>query len=546
MKRSFVPDMTQPSDPPTATLAEVAPALERTAAHYDEVPYQSHPFPLTQPPRLAAIAMLFGLTPPPVPTARILEIGCAAGGNIIPLAVRFPESTCLGIDLSGVQIEQAARRAHTLGLRNLELRRQSVTHIGAGDGPFDYIICHGVYSWVPEGVREVILRVCAERLSDNGIAIVSYNVLPGWHMKMAVRDSMIAHAAHIPDPTQKIAQARWFIDFLKERVSKDTPYGNALRTEAEFLANLRDDYVLHEFLEDENSPCTVTQFVRAAERAGLGYLGETELHTMIAETYGEETALSLRQLSENRLLPLEQYIDILTGRTFRQSILVKAATAGRAQRALNPQRLAPLHVACRFTPDPEPGKDGTRVFRDGAGRTLTTASTGVGVALELLAGRYPGTATPADLIATAGRWAASPATQESAVTDALYKMMNAGMLDFYTEPVPVGAASAARPVAIALARVDAALGVTSTANLRHEPVSLDAGGRLLVPLLDGTRDREALCEGLLQAMAGSGTQLMRDGQPITRYDDRRSAALELIEAMLKSLEAGALLQPEGA
>jgi cyclopropane fatty-acyl-phospholipid synthase-like methyltransferase/methyltransferase-like protein len=538
--------MTLQSDPPpTVPLAEVAPALERTAAHYDQVPYQSHPFPHTQPPRLAAIARLFGLTPPPVPTARILEIGCAAGGNIIPLAARFPESTCLGIDLSGVQIEQAARRARVLGLRNLELRRQSVTHIGAGDGPFDYIICHGVYSWVPESVRETILRVCAERLSDNGIAIVSYNVLPGWHMKMAVRDSMIAHAAHIPDPTQKIAQARWFIGFLKDRVSQETPYGNALRTEAEFLANLRDDYVLHEFLEDENTPFTVTQFVRAAERAGLGYLGETELHTMIAETYGEETAVALRQLSDNRLLPLEQYIDILTGRTFRQSILVKAATAGRAQRALNPMRLSSLHVAGRFTPDAEPGKDGTRVFRDSAGRTLTTASTGVGVALEVLAGRYPGTATPAELTETAGRWAAWPEAQGSAVTDALYKMLNAGMLDFYTEAVRVGSASATRPIAIPLARLDAALGAASTANLRHEPVTIDAGGRLLVPLLDGTRDREALCEGLLQAMAGSGSQLMRNSEPITRYDDRRSAALQLIEAMLKSLEGGALLQAEG-
>src|SRR5262245_19896617 len=167
--------------PPTATLAEVAPALERTAAHYDQVPYQSHPFPHTQPPRLAAIATLFGLNPPPVPTARILEIGCAAGGNLIPLAARFPDATCLGIDLSSVQIRQAVPRVQALGLRNLELRRQSVTDLGADEGPFDYVICHGVYSWVPQSVREAILRVCAERLSDNGIAIVSYNVLPGWH-----------------------------------------------------------------------------------------------------------------------------------------------------------------------------------------------------------------------------------------------------------------------------------------------------------------------------------------------------------------------------
>jgi len=527
-----------PADTPAhASLPEVTPALARTAAQYDQVPYQSHPFPLTHPARLAAIATLFDLAPPPIRTARILEIGCAAGGNIIPMAAHLPDATCLGIDLSGVQIEQAQGRAHGLGLRNLELRRQSVTEIGPGDGPFDYIICHGIYSWVPATVRAAILRVCAECLSDNGVAIVSYNVMPGWHMKLVVRDSMIAHAAHIQDPSKKIAQARWFIEFLKDRVSQKTPYGHALRTEVESLANQRDDYVLHEFLEDENSPCTVTEFVRAAESLGLSYLGEAHLHTMITENYDDETALALRQLSDNRLLALEQYIDVLTGRTFRQSLLVKAAAMGPVQRALNPRRLADLHVAARFTEDPDPAPDtaGARRFRDRAGRTLSTTSAGVRAALGLLAARFPGTATPAELAEAAGG---------ADVIDELHEMMNAGALDFYTEPVRVGSAGAQRPIVIPLARFDAAHGGLSTANLRHEQVSLDVGGRLLVPLLDGTRDREALCEGLLQAMAGSGMQLKRDGEPITRYGERRDAALQSIEALLESLESGALLQPD--
>jgi len=536
-----------PADTPApATLPEVAPALARTAAQYDQVPYQSHAFPLTHPARLAAIATLFDLTPPPIRAARILEIGCAAGGNIIPIAAHLPDATCLGIDLSGVQIEQAQRRAQGLGLRNLELRRQSVTEIGADDGPFDYIICHGVYSWVPATVREAILRVCAERLSDNGIAIISYNVMPGWHMKRVVRDSMIAHAAHIPDPSQKIAQARWFIEFLKERVPQQTPYGNALRTEAGFLANQRDDYVLHEFLEDENNPCTVTEFVLGAEKLGLGYLGEAELHTMIAETYGEEIAVALRQLSANRLLPLEQYIDILTGRTFRQSILVKAAAAARAQRALDPHRLQRLHVAGRFTLSPEPGKDGARVFRDSAGRTLTSSSSGVGVALEMLSARYPATATPAELAATAGRWAASPAAQEAAVSDALFRMLNAGMLDFYAEPIRTGVASAERPRATALARYDATQRAAWTANMRHEPAAIAPAGHLLLPLLDGTRDREALCDGLLQALIDNGTNLQRNGQPVEGDEARRVAALELIDTTLRTLEAGALLEADAA
>ncbi|TWS98290.1 methyltransferase regulatory domain-containing protein [Reyranella sp. CPCC 100927] len=527
-----------------ASLPEIAPALERTAAQYDAIPYQSKPFPSTHPARLAAIGKLFDLTPPPLRTARILEIGCAAGGNIIPLAAHLPDATCLGIDLSGVQIEQGQRRAESMGLGNVTLRQQSVTEIGPDDGPFDYIICHGVYSWVPATVREAILRVCGERLSDNGMAIVSYNVMPGWHMKLVVRDSMIAHAAHIPDPSQKAAQARWFIDLLKDRVSKETPYGNALRTELEHIADLRDDYVMHEFLEDENNPCTVTEFVRAAERARLSYLGDTQLHTMIADGYGEATAAALQQLSRNRLLAHEQYIDIITGRTFRQSILVKAATMGPVQRPLNPRRLMDLHVAAQLTMTPGPEGSGKRTYRDRTARTLTTDSATVHAALDALMARYPGTVTPAELIEAAAP--AEAARHDTAVFDALGEMMNAGMLDFYIEPLRVGSADTRRPTAIALARFDAAHGASLTANLRHEEVSLDISGQLLVPLLDGTRDREALCTDLLQAMAGRDMQLKQDDAPITEPDAQRDAALQLIDFLLTSLAAGALLQADSA
>ena len=129
---------------------QLATALERTAADYDATPYTSHAFPLTQPGRLSAIARMFGLRAPPVATARVLELGCAAGGNLLPLAQRFPDARFLGVDLSGVQLEHGRRRLGRLGLKNIELRHGSITEVGEADGSFDYIICHGVYSWVPE------------------------------------------------------------------------------------------------------------------------------------------------------------------------------------------------------------------------------------------------------------------------------------------------------------------------------------------------------------------------------------------------------------
>jgi tRNA G46 methylase TrmB len=73
---------------------------------YNLLPYPSMPFAYTQPSRLAALSTLFGLEAPPAARASVLELGCASGGNIIPLAARFPNAYFIGIDRSERHIDQ--------------------------------------------------------------------------------------------------------------------------------------------------------------------------------------------------------------------------------------------------------------------------------------------------------------------------------------------------------------------------------------------------------------------------------------------------------
>src|SRR4051794_35074498 len=113
------------------------------------MPYESVPFPQTQPARLAAVAHVFSLAAPSPRTARVLELGCASGGNLIPLAAHYPEGEFVGVDLSQRQIDEGKARIERLGLKNIRLRQMSLMDLKPKDGTFDYIICHGVYSWVP-------------------------------------------------------------------------------------------------------------------------------------------------------------------------------------------------------------------------------------------------------------------------------------------------------------------------------------------------------------------------------------------------------------
>src|SRR5215472_8789271 len=169
---------------------------------YDLVPYESYPFPRSHIRHLHAIGRLFALTPPAPDGCRVLELGGASGGNLIPVAIDHPGSHFLGIDLSARQIEAGQRQIADLGLKNIELRTGSIVDIDAGIGAFDYIIAHGVFSWVPPAVREKLLAVCRDCLAPQGIALVSHNTLPGWSPWQSLRETIRHHSRHITDPLE--------------------------------------------------------------------------------------------------------------------------------------------------------------------------------------------------------------------------------------------------------------------------------------------------------------------------------------------------------
>ena len=174
---------------------------------YDAVRYQSNPFPQSQPDRLAVVARLFGLQPALPSHANVLELGCASGGNLIPLAARYPDATFLGIDFLTVQVSAARRQIAAIGLTNIRIEQGDITNFSVAE-KFDYIICHGVYSWVPEATRAAILRLCRDGLSDHGVAYISYNTYPGWRLRQVVREAMLFHAgAHADNPFQGALRA---------------------------------------------------------------------------------------------------------------------------------------------------------------------------------------------------------------------------------------------------------------------------------------------------------------------------------------------------
>ncbi len=175
---------------------------------YDQIAYPCTPQTQTHPDLLATLAELYGLQSPPVDCCQVLEVGCNDGSNLIPMAVNEPAVTLRGIDLAETAVSAACAWSDRLGLANTEFTQADILDWNPSGRRFDYILIHGVYSWVPPQVREAILALCRKSLTPSGIAYISYNALPGCHFRRYVRDVLRFHTKGIDDPRQRIAAAR--------------------------------------------------------------------------------------------------------------------------------------------------------------------------------------------------------------------------------------------------------------------------------------------------------------------------------------------------
>ena len=160
------------SDIPMQESAQDEDALLRA---YNDVAYTSHPDFATHPDHLATVATLLGLDVAPVATCRVLELACGDGTNLLPVAAALPNATFVGIDFAARPVARAQRMASDLGLANVRLLQRDLRELPADLGTFDYVIAHGLYSWVPADVRAHVLPLIARHLAPQGVAFVSCN-----------------------------------------------------------------------------------------------------------------------------------------------------------------------------------------------------------------------------------------------------------------------------------------------------------------------------------------------------------------------------------
>ncbi len=300
---------------------------------YNLTPYPSLSYAYTHSDLFATLGPLPAMKPADPDNCRYLDVGCAVGGNILPLAEAYPNSQFVGIDQAEKQIEIARQHAEMAGLSNISFETMDIMDIPEDFGPFDYIVAHGIYSWVPAEVRDGLLALVRQHLAPNGIAYISYNIYPAWHMMIMIREMMLFRTRHVTDVHERSKLAREFIELIVE--GHETEKGGYIGFLSMYLEELSDrlgqgqdvvdSLLIHDELAEINEPVHFYQFAQHAEQHGLQYLSEAQFSRVIPSRFSREIVARLAEMSETPI-ELEQYMDYMVNQGFRRSLLVHKET----------------------------------------------------------------------------------------------------------------------------------------------------------------------------------------------------------------------------
>ena len=461
---------------------------EPATTPYDEVAYPTAIFSQTQPDRLATIARLSGLNPPPIETARVLEIGAGNGMNLLALAAAWPDATFVGFDLAPTAVERGREWIARCGLANVRLETLDI--LDAADalgGSFDYIIAHGVYAWVPPHVRAATMALIGRLLSPDGVAFVSYNAMPGGHLRHALRDALLFETAGLEGAERWRAARAMLAGLAEPREGSENAAQAAFREAAKRTLDKPWSVLIHDEMGGCFDPQSLHAVADAAAANGLQFLGDADRERMsdaFLPEGVEPEADTTRQLV--RLLQERDYRDF---RFFRQTLLVRDSV--RPSRRLDQAALAGLYAStrCHRTADNQFKLD-ANVFE--------IQDPPLADALARLADARPSRLPVAELADTDAR------------RTALFEMFDAGMIDLHAVSPPYAPAAGDRPVASPLVRMMIADDLPTICTLDHRLMAVsDFGPRHLLSHLDGSRDRIALAAVAAEAGLDSAEALDR-------------------------------------
>jgi 2-polyprenyl-3-methyl-5-hydroxy-6-metoxy-1,4-benzoquinol methylase len=484
--------------------------METRPFAYDAVAYPTRPQPQIHPERLAALGLLHGLQPAPVGNSRILELGCGDALNLVAVAAAFPNARCVGLDLSASAIERGRALARACGLERVELNQADVSQPGIVTGQFDYIVAHGLYAWVPEEARRGILALCRDHLAPNGLALISYNALPGACVRQEIRQMLRWHIRDLTDPEERLTEARALVEFLSASTLDNDDVRVAFRHELATAQAKDPGFFFHDDLADHYAPLYFHEFMAQAKASRLQFVADADPAELVLLNLPDRTRQIVAALSSDRI-EQQQYLDFVVGRRFRHTILCHANLPVAPELQIDRARDCWFSSQGRVQqPEKVAERGAVAVFERPGGLRLETDFFPGKIALQFLANHAPGRVAFSEIARHVGErcealGAGDLWTRESpdSLTRFLIEACTPRVATIHgATPNPCPGLSD-HPLAFPLARVQAA-GDALVTNCYHQSVRLDdRWSREIIAHADGTRSSAQLIAELDALAAGA-------------------------------------------
>lgn len=253
--------------------------MSRREGYVIDVPYPLHFHKEMQPVWMSYIATSLGCAAPDIRRSyRYCELGCGAGINLLVAAASNPLGEFVGVDFNAGHIALAQQAARDIGLNNIQFVEASFGDFASRDlQPFDFIACHGTWSWLPPQAQASILQILHRYLKPGGLFYLHYMCHPGATRLTAIQK--ILHEVSLAMPGDSAEAARHGVELLRRLADsgagafEDNP---GLKDELAALEKEHLTYLAHEFLTDYWRPQHSADVHRIVAQAELTYIGSAD------------------------------------------------------------------------------------------------------------------------------------------------------------------------------------------------------------------------------------------------------------------------------
>ena len=457
------------------------------STHETTVRYPSYSFHKAHPDRLSALARLLGLEPASVSTCRVQDLGSASGGHLVPMAARLPDATFTGLDIEAAEIARGQAQVDALGLTNLRLIAGDLANTSTWAEPYDYIVAHGMYSWLGPELQRALLEGIRSALAPGGVAYVSWNVLPGWYRRGPVREMVQCFVPSSLSGRERIRRGRALVDALKRQIpDQPTAYSRMVREEIEQLEASHDGFFLGDVAGARMEPLRFDTFSERVRDAGLQILCDAEAPNPSLTGPSHPTVRAALEAVGQDLTSVECFLDLVEGRAFRGSLLVHADAPVDA--AMRPEPMERVLYASDLAP-PEsftPGQPAR--FESPWGGSVRLDMPILQLILDALSRRWPERLTLEELMGGIGDLMGQSLAPEyrTEIAMALRLCVGSNLVEVHTRPMAPRREGSAHPVACPVVRQAARVGEARVPNDVHRAVPAHALDHRVLPQLDGT------------------------------------------------------------